>query len=73
MKQVKQKISLILLLLFGFTNASANFNEGIVAYLMGDYERAFAIMQSLGNTANHGYAQYYLGMMYLQGQGTKTR
>lgn len=47
----------------------ADFNDGIVAYLMGDYPRAFTTMQSLAETADHGYAQYYLGVMYAKGQG----
>lgn len=49
----------------------ADFNEGVIAYLMGEYEKAFTTMQSLSETADHGYAQYYLGMMYLKGQGTQ--
>lgn len=49
----------------------ADFNQGVVAYLMGEYDKAFTTMQSLAETADHGYAQYYLGMMYLKGQGTR--
>ncbi|MDZ7736346.1 MAG: hypothetical protein U5P41_09760 [Gammaproteobacteria bacterium] len=49
----------------------ADFNSGVVAYLMGEYDKAFATMQSLSETADHGYAQYYLGMMYLKGQGAR--
>ena len=49
--------------------ARADFNDGVVAYLMGDYDKAYATMRSLADTADHAYAQYYLGMMYLQGQG----
>ena len=26
-------------------------------------------MQSLAETSDHGFAQYYMGMMYLKGQG----
>lgn len=51
--------------------AWADFNEGVIAYLMGEYDKAFTTMQSLAETADHGYAQYYLGMMYLKGQGTQ--
>ena len=51
--------------------AHADFNTGVVAYLMGEYDKAFSTMQSLSQTADHGYAQYYLGMMYLKGQGTE--
>lgn len=59
-----------LLALYGIGDgARAEFNDGVVAYLMGDYDKAFTTMQSLAETADHGYAQYYLGMMYLRGQG----
>lgn len=61
-----------LLLFFSLSMpAWADFNSGVVAYLMGEYDKAFATMQSLSETADHGYAQYYLGMMYLKGQGTR--
>lgn len=49
--------------------AHADFNDGVVAYLMGDYQTAYNTMRSLGETADHAYAQYYVGMMYLNGQG----
>jgi TPR repeat protein len=49
--------------------SSADFNDGAVAYAMGDYERALQTLQPLAETANHAYAQYYLGMMYVNGQG----
>ena len=51
------------------TTVRADFNDGVVAYLMADYEKAFTTMQSLAETSDHGYAQYYMGMMYLKGQG----
>lgn len=51
--------------------ARADFNDGVVAYLMGDYDKAFTTMQSLAETADHGLAQYYLGMMYMRGQGVE--
>ncbi len=60
---------LALLLYFATSTARADFNDGVVAYLTGDYDQAFITMQSLGETADHSLAQYYLGMMYLQGQG----
>lgn len=68
-----KKISpLILLLITLFTTtARADFNDGVVAYMMGDYEKAFTTMQSLAETSDHGYAQYYLGMMYMKGQGVE--
>lgn len=68
---MKRIIASILLFLSLSAPAWADFNTGVVAYLMGEYDKAFATMQSLSETADHGYAQYYLGMMYLKGQGTR--
>ncbi len=50
-------------------SARADFNDGVIAYLMGDYQAAYNTMRSLAETADHAYAQYYVGMMYLNGQG----
>lgn len=59
------------ILVFAFSlPVKADFNAGVVAYLMGEYDKAYSTMRSLAETADHGYAQYYLGMMYLKGQGT---
>ena len=44
--------------------ARADFNDGVIAYVMNDYEKAFTTMQSLAETSDHGYAQYYMGVMY---------
>jgi hypothetical protein len=49
--------------------AHADFNDGVVAYAMGDYERALQTLRPLAETANHAYAQYYLGDMYANGKG----
>ncbi len=49
--------------------ARADFNDGVIAYTMGEYQTAYNTMRSLAETADHAYAQYYLGMMYLNGQG----
>ena len=68
-----KKISPLLVLLFSIiaTPAHADFNDGVVTYLMGDYDKAFTTMQSLAETSDHGFAQYYLGMMYMKGQGVE--
>lgn len=65
----KFSLASALLILLAATAARADFNSGVVAYLQGDYDTAFAAMQALAEAADHGYAQYYLGMMYLKGQG----
>jgi len=59
------------LMLMGMGIARADFNDGVVADLMGDYEHAFTTMQALAETSDHGYAQYYIGMMYMKGQGVE--
>ncbi len=47
----------------------ADFNDGVVAYLMGQYDKAYSTMRSLAESSDHGFAQYYVGMMHLKGQG----
>jgi uncharacterized protein len=68
-----KKISPIFILLLTLITSSvhADFNDGVVAYLMGDYDKAFTTMQSLAEASDHAYAQYYIGMMYMQGQGVE--
>jgi TPR repeat protein len=68
-----KKISPLLILLFSIITspAHADFNDGVVAFMMGDYDKAFTTMQSLAETSDHGYAQYYMGMMYMKGQGVE--
>ncbi len=68
---MKRFLASLLLLLVSISPAQADFNDGVVAYLMGKYDRAFAIMRPLAGSADHGYAQYYIGMMYFQGQGVE--
>ena len=65
----KNRRLLFLFLCIVTTTLRADFNDGVVAYLMADYEKAFTTMQSLAETSDHGYAQYYMAMMYLKGQG----
>lgn len=66
---MKKFTAVIFLLLLIAQPAQADFNDGVMAYLMGEYETAYNTMRSLAETADHSYAQYYLGMMYLNGQG----
>lgn len=49
----------------------ADFNDGVVAYLMGDYEKAYNTMMSLTDSSEDGLSHYYLGVMYLKGQGVE--
>lgn len=68
---IKKRVILLLLLALSVQPAWADFNDGVVAYMMGQYDKAYNTMRSLAETADHAYAQYYLGMMYLKGQGVK--
>ena len=57
---------LLLLLIYAMSNAArADFNDGVIAYVMNDYEKAFTTMQSLAETSDHGYAQYCMGVCLL--------
>ncbi|MDD9824267.1 MAG: tetratricopeptide repeat protein [Gammaproteobacteria bacterium] len=70
----KRRRRLALCLTMGWLYAApayADFNDGVVAYLQGDYQRSFVIMQALAEGADHGYAMYYLGTMYLEGRGAE--
>lgn len=66
---MKKMLLALTLLLAGIQLAYADFNDGVVAYLMGNYQQAYATMRPLAETTNFSLAQYYLGMMYLNGQG----
>lgn len=68
MSPLRRLIAAVAMTLAAFS-ARADFNDGVVAYLMGDYQTAYNTMRALAETADHGYAQYYVGMMYLNGQG----
>ena len=61
----------ILLILLGIQTVFADRNDGAYAYLQGDYETAYNVMISLANTSDDKIAQYYLGVMYMKGQGVK--
>ena len=68
-----KKLCLVLLLsALTVQTARADFNDGVVAYLMGDYETAYNTMVSLAKTNDKdALAQYYLGVMYMKGQGVE--
>jgi hypothetical protein len=58
-------------LLLASATVRADFNDGVVAHLKGDYAQALQTMLPLAQTANHPLAQYYLGIMYFNGQGVE--
>ncbi len=58
-------------MLLGVQTALADRNDGAYAYLQGDYETAYNTMISLAKTSEDKIAQYYLGIMYMKGQGVE--
>jgi len=63
-------LALILFASMSF-NAHADFNDGVIALTMGDYDKALSIFLPLAETADHAYAQYFVGRMYAAGQGVE--
>lgn len=69
---MKRTSFILLCLFFVVSTARADFNDGVVAYLMGDYETAYNTMISLASTKEEDpLPQYYLGVMYMKGQGVE--
>ncbi len=68
---MKKIYSVIFLMFLGIQTAHADRNDGAYAYLQGDYETAYNTMISLANTSDDKIAQYYLGVMYMKGQGVE--
>ena len=60
------------LLLGGFVCARADFNDGVLALMTGDNDKALKTFVPLAETADHAYAQYFLGRMYAEGRGVET-
>ena len=52
-----------------YPNARADFNDAVVAYLRGEYDNAFLMMQAQAEGNEDNLAMYYLGVMYERGQG----
>ena len=68
---MKKIYCVIFLMFLGIQTAHADRNDGAYAYLQGDYETAYNTMISLANTSDDKIAQYYLGVMYMKGQGVE--
>ena len=68
---MKKSVLILFLCLFISSPLRADFNDGVVAYLMGQYNKAYSTMRSLAESIDHTYAQYYVGMMHLKGQGVE--
>jgi len=60
------------LFLFALTTAArADFTAGVAAHAQGNFERALQVLLPLAQSSNDPYAQYYLGIMYANGQGVE--
>ncbi len=57
------------LLACGLAPAHADFNDGVLALMLGDNDKALKTFVPLAEASNHAYAQYYLGLMYAEGRG----
>lgn len=51
--------------------AKADFNDGVVALMMSDYDKALSTFLPLAETADHAFAQYFLARMYADGTGVE--
>lgn len=68
---MKSRLSAILCVLLLSQNSLADFNDGVVALMSGEHDKALSIFVPLAETANHAYAQYFVGRMYAVGQGVE--
>jgi len=68
---MRRKLLTLLLLALCATGVRADFNDGVVALMMGDYDKALSILVPLAETADHAFAQYFVGRMYAAGQGVE--
>jgi uncharacterized protein len=55
----------------GAGSVRADFNDGVIAHMKGDYATALQTLLPLAQTAQHALAQYYVGVIYANGQGTQ--
>jgi uncharacterized protein len=68
---MKLKLFALGLLAAMAVNTRADFNDGVVALTMGNYEKALSLFVPLAETTDHAYAQYFIGRMYADGQGVE--
>jgi len=62
---------LAVLLSLGIGGARADFNDGVLALMTGDNDKALQTFVPLAETSDHAYAQYFLGRMYAEGRGVE--
>jgi len=59
------------ILTLGLGSAKADFNDGVLALMTGDNDKALQTFVPLAETSDHAYAQYFLGRMYAEGRGVE--
>lgn len=65
-------LALMLALSIGVAErARADFNDGVLALVSGNYETALSTFMPLAETNDDGWSQYFLGRMYANGQGVE--
>lgn len=68
---MKARLCAVILFATFTVTVHADFNDGVVAMTVGNYEKALSIFLPLAETADHAYAQYFVGRMYAAGQGVE--
>ena len=68
---MRQKAALCLVLMLAGAQVRADFNDGVIALLAGNYEQAINTLLPLAEMSNHAYAQYFMGRIYADGQGVE--
>ncbi len=68
---MKRFLSGIFLFQLLASSAMADFNNAAVFYATGQYDQSYLEMRSLAEQSNHELAEYYLGVMYANGQGVE--
>ncbi len=68
---MKYRLITFLFIVLLSAGARADFNDGVVALMMGDHDKALSILVPLAETADHAYAQYFVGRMHAAGQGVE--
>ena len=68
---MKRFLTSIFLLQLLASSAMADFNNAAVFYATGQYDQSYMEMRPLAEQSNHQLAQYYLGVMFSNGQGVE--
>ena len=66
-----KKLATLIVALALAGQAAADFNDGVLALMMGEHDQALQTFLPLAQTADHAYAQYFLARMYAAGQGVE--